>query len=60
MFKKLFCRHKWKTHSKDRKYIQTYVRNIIGDGYNPTDVTKEFTVEILICEHCGKIKKLKY
>ena len=52
-------KHEWNSHSKREKKSEEYVQNIMGDGYNPTGITKEFVVEILICKNCGKIKKLK-
>lgn len=60
LFEKWFCKHKWKSHSKEQKSNRTYVRNIIGDGYNPTDMVRHYTKEVLICEVCGKIKIIEY
>jgi len=57
---KWFCKHKWVSHSKEAKSTQVYVRNILGDNYNPTDIIEKFTKEVLICEKCGKIKIIKY
>jgi len=48
---KFLCLHLWKSHAKvqtswieDLKEVQTNIH----------------TTEILICEYCGKIKKLEY
>lgn len=60
LFDKLFCFHKWKSHHKQVITGETFMLNILGDGYNKTGVTKEFTREVLICEICGKIKKIEY
>ena len=46
---KLFCTHKWISHAKN-----LYPNNTInGNRYDQT-------VEILICEKCGKIKQIMY
>ncbi len=60
MIPQLFCKHKWQTRTKFTKTYKIFVQNIIGDGYNPTDIKRDITIEILVCEKCGKIKKLKY
>ena len=44
LFKKWYCSHKWETHAKEPLV------------FNPD----MHFVEILICEHCGKIKKILY
>lgn len=49
IFKKWFCSHKWKSHSKQER--QLLVDNV---------VIRDYILEILICENCGKIKKIKY
>lgn len=54
LFKKLFCLHKWKLHSK-KEY--EWKERVVGSLYNET-VSQ--TVEILICQECGKIKNIKY
>ena len=54
------CKHRWKSHLKKQITTRTFVANILGDGYNPTDITKDITREVLICEKCGKIKKIEY
>ncbi len=60
IFPQLFCKHKWLSHQKDIKNERIYCKNIIGDGYNPTGVVKQFAIEVFICEKCGKIKIIKY
>jgi hypothetical protein len=60
LLEKLFCKHKWKTHYKREMHGKTFVMNLAGDGYNDTGITKDYTVEVLICENCGKIKKIEY
>lgn len=60
LFEKLFCKHKWKTHYKREVSSTTHIKNLMGDGYNNTGITKDFTREVLICETCGKIKKIEY
>lgn len=54
LFKKLFCGHKWKKHAKTQ-YTKgsNFDALIFKNKY-------EYTQEILICEHCGKIKKIEY
>ena len=60
---KLFCHHKWKTHSKD-KSTWTEMELVEGTEHwlNPITRQKKYTetTEILICECCGDIKKLTY
>ena len=51
LFEKLFCKHKWKSHNKEKRQIFNYHTNM---------TEREFTREILICECCGKIKTLEY
>lgn len=60
MIRQLFCAHKWNTHIKAKKSLETFVPNIIGDNYNATGIVNDITIEFLICEKCGKIKKIKY
>ena len=60
IFDKFFCNHKWKTHHKREMKSTIFMPNIIGDGLNKTELTKEFTREVLICENCGKIKQIEY
>lgn len=55
IFEKLFCKHKWKSHSKQAREEHHRI--------SPTFEyvkTREYTLEVLICEHCGKIKKIEY
>ena len=59
MFKKLFCKHKWKVHNRDK----ILVKELDTDTkywYTPIWYQYYETTEILICEECGKIKKIKY
>lgn len=49
LFEKWFCKHKWKSHSKQS-------RKITENNVFMTDYTRE----VLICEHCGKIKTIEY
>lgn len=60
LFEKWFCKHKWKSHFKRDMRSKTYVENLMGDGYNDTGITKEYTREVLMCEYCGKIKTIEY
>ncbi len=54
-FIRIFCKHKWKTHTK--KYYQ-WEQKVEGT-WNRLETISE-TVEILICEKCGKIHKINY
>ena len=49
-FKKIFCGHKWKIHAKKEYKWQQEVKQELTS----------LTIEVLICETCGKIKKIKY
>ncbi len=49
LFEKWFCKHKWKSHSKDR----------IQDGYFEWEKSS-YDREVLICTNCGKIKIIEY
>lgn len=63
MFKKLFCKHKWKTHAKDvHEWNDLNIVNGTDAWFNPALVgqKKRRTTEILICEECGAIKKIIY
>lgn len=51
--KKFLCAHKWKFHDK-KEVIRT---KIYVNGYKEVD---NLTTEILICDNCGKIKKILY
>ena len=46
---KLFCTHKWSSHAKN-----LYPSTAINGN------RMEQTVEVLICEKCGKIKQIMY
>lgn len=60
LFEKWFCKHKWKTHFKRDMKERQYIINLVGDNYNDTGITKEYTREVLTCECCGKIIKIEY
>lgn len=51
----IFCKHKFKTHAK-KEYEWT---EKIPDTWDAFRLVSE-TVEVLICEKCGKIKKIRY
>ena len=56
LFKKLFCSHKWESHtSRAYKIIRRVPLNL-----NAEITTDEYTIEVLICKECGKIKKIEY
>ena len=60
---KFFCHHKWKTHSKEKvKWDELELVEGTELWLNPITQKKQYceTTEILICECCGKIKKLTY
>lgn len=57
MFQKLFCPHKWIVHAK-QKYEETNSSPSIHGGRVTDKIS--FTREVLICEKCGKIKKIEY
>lgn len=46
---KLFCTHKWESHAKN-----LYSRELNCGG------REEKTLEILICQKCGRIKQIMY
>lgn len=46
---KLACCHKWFVHKETRVWDVSF-----GKTEYPT-----YSIQILICEHCGKIKKIK-
>jgi hypothetical protein len=50
--KRVLCSHKWKTHAKEH---YSWHEKIEGT-WNDYEKVGE-TIEILICEKCGKIKK---
>lgn len=63
LFDKLLCKHKWKTHTKEvYEWTQHEVDPTTQFWIQPVVNTYDYkeTTEILICEHCGKIKKLVY
>ena len=55
---KLFCHHKWVTHSKENNFAEE--QSISSMFRNGIQSERFKTVEILICTECGKIKILKY
>ena len=57
IFDKWFCKHKWKSHNKERFELESFKRVHGGEVSLGSTI---FTKEILICEHCGKIKTIKY
>lgn len=50
-FKKINCKHEWKQHAS-----KTYVKK---DRYTETQID-EFTIDVMVCQKCGKIKKITY
>jgi len=54
IFQKLFCKHKWKSHSKKEMRVEYFNR------YNQPRGERDFTKEVLICENCGKVKTIEY
>lgn len=59
IFPQLFCKHKWKTHFKGKFQEEKMIMHPIGSA-SSTGITHDFTKEVLICEKCGKIKKIEY
>lgn len=62
-FKSLFCNHKYKTHYKKvYEWNETEIVNGTQNWYKPLTEISQFseTVEVLICENCGTIKKIVY
>jgi len=55
LFKKLFCLHKWETHAKKEYQWEEHIKGTWGKFEKVSETT-----EILICEECGKIEKIKY
>lgn len=53
----LFCKHKWKGHSKKTTSVST--TEVVSET-KIQEHTYHNTTEILICEKCGKIKRLQY
>ena len=62
MFRRLFCRHKWKTHAKE-KYEWTEEIIVPGTEHWFTPKLQKYEVsetkEVLICD-CGTVKIIKY
>jgi len=59
----IFCKHKWETHAKDRcELTKHFVVEDTKSWYYPKLDSKTVieTTEILICQKCGKIKKITY
>lgn len=59
IFNRIFCNHQWKTHAKNEMVSEIYHPNIFGE-YKPTGIQKHYTKEVFICQHCDKIKIIKY
>jgi Fe2+ or Zn2+ uptake regulation protein len=55
IFIRMFCKHKWKTHTKK---VYVWIQKVEGTWDRMETVSE--TTEILICEKCGKIHKIKY
>lgn len=49
------CKHQWKSHSKEKREKGVYDREQGKEIW-----LKDVTREVLICEHCGKIKTIEY
>lgn len=61
IFKKWACLHTWKTHAKKEDISENiYHWNSYDEKYEETPLVEVYTIEVLICEKCGKIKKIKY
>lgn len=52
---RMFCKHKWQTHAK---IDYSWIEKVEGTCDKTQNVGH--TVEVLICEKCGEIKKIKY
>ncbi len=60
---KFLCLHQWKTHTKEvYEWTETKVDPTTQFWTQPLINTTEYkeTTEVLICEKCGKIKKIEY
>lgn len=59
LFEKWFCKHVWKAHHRRETKIEYFDTK---DNYNwyKIPLHKSIITEILICEKCGKIKKITY
>lgn len=55
ILKKFLCSHKWKTHAKKEYEWNEHIEGTWGKFQRVGETT-----EILICQECGKIKKIKY
>lgn len=55
LFEKWFCEHKWKQHAKK---VYEWEEKVYGTWGKMITVSN--TKEVLICQHCGKIKKIQY
>ena len=55
VFLRFFCIHKWKSHAKK---VDNRIKKIEGT-WSATETIYQ-TTEILICEKCGEINKIKY
>lgn len=58
ILEKYLCLHKWKSHA-----LKEYIWSEEEQSLNPEVILTrncQKTTEILICEHCGAIKKLEY
>jgi len=49
IIEKLFCTHNWKSHAKN-----LYSNQLNNGG------REEKTLEVLICQKCGRIKQIMY
>lgn len=60
---KLFCKHEWKSHVKETYNWSTteLVKGTEHYFHPKLDVIENSeTVEVLICQKCGKIHKITY
>lgn len=60
---KLFCKHQWKTHAKEtysweEMEVVKETEHWIRPKLNKVEYSE--TVEVLICEKCGKVHKINY
>ena len=55
IFIRMFCKHKWKTHTKK---VYEWIQKVEGT-WDSIDTFSE-TIEILKCQKCGKIHTIKY
>lgn len=63
ILKQMFCGHKWKGYAK-REYRWEKKEVVEGtEGWAVPDFKVQLyseTVEVIVCEKCGKIKKIRY